>query len=88
MGSLKKLIDSKSVLSFTKDSQYVFKVKNVGQNLVVNEVPGCSLEKMFSFQYLSNDKQEAKTVKDVKKLLSGLSPKELENLLRRTCGES
>jgi len=83
MGELKKLIEGKSALSFTKDSQYVFKVRKAGQSLVVNEVPSCSLEKIFSFQYLSNDKQEAKTVKDIKKLVSGLSPKDLEDLLRR-----
>lgn len=56
VGSLKKLIDCRSDLSFTKDSQFVFKLRKSGQNLIVKEVPSCSLEKFISFQYQSNNK--------------------------------
>jgi hypothetical protein len=59
-GAFGTIIQNKHLLTLTKDDQYEFNLKVSGNRAAVKEIPGLYLEKLFSFDYLLEDKNYQK----------------------------
>lgn len=81
-GPLQPIIDSRDTLSHTQTGDYQFNIYIRSNHLFIKEVAGLSLAKLGETPYSEGEKESDTNIGELKKIISKLSAKEREELLK------